>query len=111
MAAEARRRGRLGVPFPRGGTGDRAPAGRRGTGRKRAIAAARQEAIGRFGDLLATGRALRPAQAPRLPAGTERHLVLGAAAVFSGRVRAGDTDRLPELASEVAEMLAAPYAA
>ena len=60
--------------------------------------AARQAAIGRFAELLANGRSLRPEDADELPAGTERHLVAGALAIYSERVAAGDVERLPELA-------------
>jgi len=74
-----------------------------------AIAAARAEAIERLATHLTTGRALRPGDAPELPAGTERHLVSGAVAIYSDRVAAGEVERLPELAPELAGMLAAPY--
>jgi AcrR family transcriptional regulator len=83
--------------------GDEAPAG------EPAIARSRQAAIGRFAELLASGRSLRREDAAELPAGTERHLVAGALAVYSERVAAGDADRLPELAPELTEMLSAPY--
>jgi AcrR family transcriptional regulator len=73
------------------------------------IAATRAAAIEELAALLASGRGLRPAGAPKLPAGTERHLVSGAVAVYSERVAAGDCERLPELAPELTEMLAAPY--
>jgi AcrR family transcriptional regulator len=83
--------------------GDEAAAG------EPAIARSRQAGIERLAELLAAGRALRPANAAKLPAGTERHLVAGAFAIFSERVAAGDADRLPELAPELIEMLSAPY--
>jgi AcrR family transcriptional regulator len=83
--------------------GTEPPAGERG------IARARQASIERLAGLLASGRALRPEDAVELPTGTERHLVAGAVAIYSERVAAGDVDRLPELAPELTEMLAAPY--
>lgn len=73
------------------------------------IADARMAAIGRLAELLGSGRDLRPEDAPELPPATERHLVAGAAAILSEWVAAGDADRLPELAPELTEMLAAPY--
>ncbi len=83
--------------------GDEAPAG------VPAIARAREAAIGRFADLLAGGRSLRPEDAGGLPEGTERHLLAGALAVYSERVAAGDFERLPELATELTEILSQPY--
>ena len=83
--------------------GAESPAGEAG------IAAARELAVERLAALLAQGRGLRPADAPELPAGTERHLVCGALAIYSDRVAAGEVERLPELAPELTEMLAAPY--
>jgi AcrR family transcriptional regulator len=74
-----------------------------------AIAAAREEAYGRFAGLLAGGRERRPGAEGELPPGTERHLVGGAFAVVTRRVAAGDVERLPELAPALTEMLSAPY--
>jgi AcrR family transcriptional regulator len=76
---------------------------------ERAIARDRQALIERLAALLAGGRGLRPGDAAELPAGTERHLLAGAVGVYSEWVAAGDVDRLPELAPELTEMLAAPY--
>jgi AcrR family transcriptional regulator len=76
---------------------------------ERAIARERQATIEHLAGLLAGGRGLRPDDAAELPAGTERHLVAGAVGIYSGWVAAGDVDRLPELAPELTEMLAAPY--
>jgi AcrR family transcriptional regulator len=73
------------------------------------IADARTAAIGRLAELLASGRGLRPEDAPELPPATERHLVAGAGAILSEWVAAGDVDRLPELSPELTEMLASPY--
>jgi AcrR family transcriptional regulator len=73
------------------------------------VAAARREAIERLANLLASGRSLRPDGAAKLPAGTERHLVSGAIAVYCERVTAGEVERLPELATELTELLAGPY--
>jgi AcrR family transcriptional regulator len=73
------------------------------------IADAREEAIERLAGLLASGRELRPSDAPELPEGAERHLVSGALAVLAGRVAVGEVERLPELAPELTEMLTAPY--
>jgi AcrR family transcriptional regulator len=78
---------------------------------ERAIAAARGEAVDRLARLLAGGRRLRPSSAPDLPSGTERHLVAGAVAAVGARVAEGDFERLPELAPELIEILAAPYVA
>ena len=83
--------------------GAEAPAG------ESAIAGARERDIDRFAGLLASGRELRPKGAGKLPAGTERHLVSGAVAVYSERVAAGEVERLPELAPALTEMLSAPY--
>jgi AcrR family transcriptional regulator len=74
-----------------------------------AIADARRVSIERLAGLLASGRGLRPAEATALPAGTERHLVSGAVAIFAERVAAGEVERVPELAPGLTEMLAAPY--
>jgi AcrR family transcriptional regulator len=76
---------------------------------ERAIARERQAWIERLAALLAGGRELRPGDAAELPAGTERHLVAGAVGIYSEWVAAGNVDRLPELAPELTEMLAAPY--
>jgi AcrR family transcriptional regulator len=74
-----------------------------------AIADARSASIERLAGLLASGRELRPVEAPALPAGTERHLVSGAVAIYAEQVAAGEVERLPELAPVLTEMLAAPY--
>ena len=74
-----------------------------------AVAGARRASIDRLAGLLAGGRALRGADAPELPEGTERHLVAGAYAICSERIAAGDVERLPELAPALTEMLSAPY--
>jgi AcrR family transcriptional regulator len=79
------------------------------TAGERAIARDRQAWIERLAAMLAGGRGLRPDDAAELPAGAERHLVAGAVGIFSEWVAAGDVDRLPELAPELTEMLAAPY--
>jgi AcrR family transcriptional regulator len=76
---------------------------------ERAIARERQAWIDRLSALLTGGRELRPGDAAELPAGTERHLVAGAVGIYSEWVAAGNVDRLPELAPELTEMLAAPY--
>ncbi len=73
------------------------------------IADARTQAIDRLAGLLASGRGLRAEDAAELPPAMERHLVAGAAAVFSEWVSAGDVDRLPELSPELTEVLASPY--
>ncbi len=73
------------------------------------VAATRRQAIERLAGLLAAGRSLRPEGAPELPAGTERHLVSGAVAIYCERVAAGETERLPELAPELTGLLAGPY--
>lgn len=85
--------------------GAEAPAG------EPAIARARDAAVDELAELLAGGRALRPADAAPLPRSAERHLVSGAAALFAERVAAGEVERLPELAPELTEMLGAPYSA
>lgn len=90
-------------PAMAGLLGAEAPAG------EPAIAAARRRAIAGLADRLASGRSLRRAGAGELPAGTERHLVAGAVAVYSEWVACGDVERLPELAPELTEMLSAPY--
>jgi AcrR family transcriptional regulator len=74
-----------------------------------AIAAARDREIDRLATLLASGRELRPADAAKLPSGTERHLVDATFAVLADRVAAGKIEQLPELAPELTDMLAAPY--
>ena len=76
---------------------------------ERAIARDRQAWVERLAALLAGGRDRRPADAAELPAATERHLVAGALGIYSEWVAAGDVDRLPELAPELTETLAAPY--
>jgi AcrR family transcriptional regulator len=83
--------------------GAEAPAG------EPAIAAARDREVDRLAALLATGRELRPPDAAELPPGTERHLVFAAFALLADRVAAGEVERLPELARELTEMLAAPF--
>ena len=88
----------------------RPPARRRTAGRASlAIADARRQAIDRLAELLASGREPAPGGCAELPAATERHLVSGAVAIYSEWVAAGDVDRLPELAPQLTEMLAAPY--
>ncbi len=74
-----------------------------------AIAAARSALIAKLAELLASGRAQRPPTAPELPSATEQRLIGATFALVSGRLRAGGAERLPELAPELAEMLAAPY--
>jgi AcrR family transcriptional regulator len=83
--------------------GAEAPAG------EPAIAAARDREVDRLAGLLASGRQLRSEDAAELPPATERHLVLAAVAVLADRVTAGPIERLPELAPELTDMLAAPY--
>lgn len=73
------------------------------------IAAARADAVDEMARLLAGGRDLRPDNSAELPAGTERHLVSAALAMVGAWIDAGETERLPELAPAISEMLAAPY--
>jgi AcrR family transcriptional regulator len=75
------------------------------------VAAARRTSIVRLASVLAGGRALRPPESDELPPGTERLLVSGAFAICSERIASGAAERLPELAPELTEMLAAPYVA
>ena len=72
--------------------GAEAPAG------EPAIAAARERMVDRLATHLAAGREQRPADAPELPAGTERHLVAAALALFAERVLAAEAETLPALA-------------
>jgi AcrR family transcriptional regulator len=74
-----------------------------------AIAGAREQVVDRLAKLLSGGRELRPKGSSDLPRGTERHLVSGALAIIGARVRAGETERLPEMAPDLTAMLLAPY--
>lgn len=74
-----------------------------------AIALARADATERLAALLAKGREQRPRGAPRLPPRTERHLVSAALAMVASWVDAGETERLPELAPDITQMLSVPY--
>lgn len=74
-----------------------------------AIAAARDRLLSRLAWQLRGGRELRKAGAPALAADTERRLVAAVLGLVSERVVAGDVDRLPALAPELAAVLAASY--
>ena len=95
--------------LPRRRTGAGLPARRRGAGRR-----AGDRGRPPQGDRAARRAPRRrpraaPAEAAELPAGTERHLVSGAVAIYAERVAAGDVERLPELGPQLTEMLTAPY--
>lgn len=85
--------------------GAEAPAG------EPAIAAARERLVDRLAAQLATGRELRPGSAAGLPPGTERHLVFAAFALLADRCAADGLERLPQLAPQLTDILAAPYVA
>ena len=74
-----------------------------------AIAAARDRLLNRLAWPLRNGRKLRGPDAPDLPPDLERHLIAAALGLISGRVAAAEAARLPELAPELAELLATPY--
>ena len=74
-----------------------------------AIAGAREGAVERLAGLLASGRKQRPKGSKELPPGTERHLIAGVFAILAHTVGSGDAERLPELATQLTAMLAAPY--
>jgi hypothetical protein len=73
------------------------------------VAARFREAVDAVEPLLAQGRADRPAGDRPLPDSTEAS-VLGALVSLTGRkVAAGEAERLPDLLSDFAEFILAPY--
>lgn len=74
-----------------------------------AVAEARDRHVERLASLLASGREMRPPGAAPLPPMTERLLIAGAFALFADRVADGEVERLPELTTELTELLSAPY--
>ena len=74
-----------------------------------AIAAARDRLLNRLAGPLRSGRKLRGADAPDLPSDLERRLIAAALGLISDRAAAAEAARLPELAPELAALLATPY--
>lgn len=74
-----------------------------------AVAAARESLHGRLAGLLCGGRQLQLESANDLPAGLERHLLGGLAGLLGAHVVAGEASRLPQLATELTQILATPY--
>jgi AcrR family transcriptional regulator len=64
--------------------------------------------LDRLADLLGEGRRQRPTGV-RLPALTEKGLVGGIASIVAARLANGESERLPELKSQLAEVTLLPY--
>lgn len=75
-----------------------------------ALHAARERLLNRLAWPLRSARELRGAGAPDLPPDTERRLLAAARGLIGDRLAAGEAARLPELAPELAELLAVPFA-
>ena len=109
LARAAWRRGRLDPPLPRGRAGDRPPARHRTAGRGACDRGRPQAWIDRLAALLAAAAACDRRMRPSCRPGPSAISSPAPSAIFSEWVAAGDVDRLPELAPELTEMLAAPY--